>query len=288
MSINSPVVINRIKEMIEVTLDELIIIQGDLKRLDKTSYDKFKAQLIANGFTSPFHIWIDPKGKKDILDGTQRTKVLKMMREEGIIIPDKFKAVVIEAENEKKAREILLGLAAVYGKMTDESLSDFAIESDISLDWISSNIELPFNSSLQVDVTETNKPSEGSDEDIYSKKIKAPVYEITGEKPSLSELFSLDKYNSLLKEIESSNLSRDEKNFLFFSASRHIVFNYKNIAEFYAHANKEMQTLMENSALVIIDFDKAIENGFVKLSKEMNELYLNNGDANGDIDIDED
>ena len=31
---------------------------------------------------------------------------------------------------------------------------------------------------------------------------------------------------------------------------------------------------MEDSALVIIDFNKAIENGYVKLSKEVQELYL--------------
>ena len=35
-----------------------------------------------------------------------------------------------------------------------------------------------------------------------------------------------------------------------------------------------MQELMENSALVIIDFDKAIELGYVKLSKEISEQYI--------------
>lgn len=34
-----------------------------------------------------------------------------------------------------------------------------------------------------------------------------------------------------------------------------------------------MQELMENSALVIIDFDKAIEKGFVKLSEEIANQY---------------
>ena len=31
---------------------------------------------------------------------------------------------------------------------------------------------------------------------------------------------------------------------------------------------------MEDSALVIIDFNKAIENGYVKLSKEIEQSYL--------------
>ena len=48
---------------------------------------------------------------------------------------------------------------------------------------------------------------------------------------------------------------------------------HQSIADFYAHSNKEVQDLMEESALVIIDFDKAIENGYVKLSKELEKSY---------------
>lgn len=54
---------------------------------------------------------------------------------------------------------------------------------------------------------------------------------------------------------------------------RHIVFSYSNIADYYAHSEKEIQNLFEESALVIIDFNKAIENGYVKLSKQIAELY---------------
>ena len=61
----------------------------------------------------------------------------------------------------------------------------------------------------------------------------------------------------------------DVKGFLMAAATRHIVFNYENIAEFYAHQDKDIQDLMEQSALVIIDYDKAIENGYIKMSKEL-------------------
>lgn len=61
--------------------------------------------------------------------------------------------------------------------------------------------------------------------------------------------------------------------FLKLAASRHIVFNYENIADYYAIATKEMQELMEKSALVIIDFDKALEEGFVVLNDKMRKLY---------------
>ena len=61
------------------------------------------------------------------------------------------------------------------------------------------------------------------------------------------------------------------------AASRHLVFDYSKIADYYSHSNKEMQELMEDSALVIIDFKKAIEDGYVKLTKEIADLFNKNG-----------
>jgi hypothetical protein len=158
--IDTPIVINRIQEIIKIKLDELVKLQGDLKSLNEKSYRKFKSQLIKNGFTSPFIIWIDGKKKKRILDGHQRLSTLKMMRSEKIILPDEYQAVVIKAENEKKAREILLGLASVYGKMNDETLGDFAAESDIDMSFIKDNIDLPFLSGLDVDPIAKEKKKE--------------------------------------------------------------------------------------------------------------------------------
>ena len=77
-----------------------------------------------------------------------------------------------------------------------------------------------------------------------------------------------------MREIEASSLSHDEKMFLLDAARRHTVFNYEKIADYYAHASKEMQHLMERSALVIIDFDKAIQYGYVKLCEEIRKQYL--------------
>ena len=53
------------------------------------------------------------------------------------------------------------------------------------------------------------------------------------------------------------------------AAGRHTVFNYGLIAEYYAHASPEMQELMEKSALVIIDVDNAIANGYATLMGEV-------------------
>ena len=110
------------------------------------------------------------------------------------------------------------------------------------------------------------------DEEIISRNIKAPEYEPKNEKPSISQLLDTTKTDKLIEKIKQSSLSNEEIMFLSHAALRHTVFNYSKIADFYAHSSKEVQELMEDSALVIVDLDKAIENGFVNLTNSVKEL----------------
>jgi len=107
----------------------------------------------------------------------------------------------------------------------------------------------------------------------YSSKIKAPIYKPRYRKPIITELVDTLKTRTLIKEIERSGVTEEEKQFLIEAAKRHNVFNYSLIADYYAYASEEMQNLMEKSALIIIDFNKAIEYGYVKLSQELAEQY---------------
>lgn len=108
----------------------------------------------------------------------------------------------------------------------------------------------------------------------YTSKIKAPVYEPKNTKPHPLELFDDSKTKRLIREIELSSIDANEKKFLIEAAKRHTVFNYSKIADFYANSNKEVQELMEKSALVIIDFEKAIQLGFVKLNDDITQHFL--------------
>lgn len=108
----------------------------------------------------------------------------------------------------------------------------------------------------------------------YSSKTDTPIYEPKNKKPHLLELCNKEKANRLIRDINNSNLSTDEKDFLINAAKRHNVFNYEKIADYYAHSSSEMQNLMERSALVVIDFEKAIEYGFVKLNKNIIDMHL--------------
>lgn len=111
-------------------------------------------------------------------------------------------------------------------------------------------------------------------ENKYSSKIKAPIYEPKQPKPDLFVLCDDSKSKRLIREIESSDITEDEKKFLATAAHRHTVFHYERIADYYAQASEQMQRLMEESALVIVDFESAIENGYVMLSEDIKEQFL--------------
>jgi hypothetical protein len=57
------------------------------------------------------------------------------------------------------------------------------------------------------------------------------------------------------------------------TAGRHVKLNFQLIADYYAHSDRVVQELMEDSALVIVDIDNAIANGWVNLSKKLDEIY---------------
>lgn len=113
-------------------------------------------------------------------------------------------------------------------------------------------------------------------ESDYTQKIITPIYEPRGQKPHILELYDKMKTQRMIVEIDKSNVSIEEKMFLIEAARRHTVFNYEKIADYYANASKEMQELMEKSALVIIDFNKAYELGYVKLAHEIANQYFDN------------
>ena len=115
----------------------------------------------------------------------------------------------------------------------------------------------------------------------YSTKIEPPTYTPKGEKPPIADLFDRGKTDALLAKIDAAAVPDQVRDFLRLAAHRHIVFEYHAIAEYYCHAPADVQALMEESALVIIDFRKAIEGGYVELSKKLAAIYSS---AEGDDD----
>lgn len=118
-------------------------------------------------------------------------------------------------------------------------------------------------------------PSSKSDENVYSRKVETPIYEPKSEfAPSVSELVDTtvsDKFKDKLKKLKLKNEALAD--FLTVASERFNSFDYGKIAEYYSHADKDTKELFEELALVIIDYDKAIENGFVKLVDSVMEQW---------------
>lgn len=112
----------------------------------------------------------------------------------------------------------------------------------------------------------------GIDDSVYTTKVNTIHYTPNGPCPAISDFINTKKYEELLQKINASNVSDDEKYFLKLAATRHIIFDFGKIANYYAYANKEMQQLMEDSALVIIDFNDAVRNGFIIMDKRLDDL----------------
>lgn len=116
-------------------------------------------------------------------------------------------------------------------------------------------------------------------DETYSQKITRPQYiPKKTEQPDVYMLVDRTKVARLLEEIKNSHVTDEEKKFLSYAAMRHLVFNYSLIAEYYCHANPEMQRLMEKSALVILDMDDAIANGYVQLSENIKKIMEESGE----------
>ena len=205
------------------------------------------------GFTNP--LLIDEKD--NIIAGHGRLLASKKLNMEEV------PCIVLSSltETQKKAYVIADNKMALNAGW-DEELLKIELENLKELDF---DLELTGFSSKEIDKIF----EEESAKNPYTSKISIPEYEIKGEQPEISTLLSETKANELINKINKSNVSEEQKEFLIKAAYRHYVFDYSKIAEYYAHQDEEMQNLMEDSALVIIDVDKAIANGYATLSDEL-------------------
>jgi len=212
----------------------------------------------------------------------QIKKIADSIKEFGFTVPLIIKNNEIIAGHGRIEAAKELGLKEVpvieRDDLTDEQAKAFRIadnkltESDWEDNLLREELKKLKENNYNLNVTgfsesELNKIFE-SQEGSYTDKIEPPTYEPKGEKPEIKELVNTSKTEELRAEIEESELNKKEKEFLLKAAERHNRFDYEKIADFYAHSRPEVQELMEKSALVIIDFEDAVENGYIEFIKE--------------------
>ena len=236
-------------------------------RNSRTHSDQQVAQIAASikewGFTSA--ILIDPQG--GIIAGHGRLMAARKlgMKEVPVMIADGW------TDAQKRAFVIADNKLAMNAGWDDELLALELAE----LKGLGFGMDLIGFSKDEIAALMPKDPDEdGADTSKYTKKIDAPIYQPTGDCPPTAALYDSVKYAELTTQIYQNNdLAPEVKEFLLLAATRHIRFDFEQIAEFYAHADPDTQQLMEDSALVIIDFDKAISGGYVKLSQAMGKIY---------------
>jgi hypothetical protein len=162
--------------------------------------------------------------------------------------------------------------------LTEDQKKEFIVKDNVSFgewewDMLANEWDSVGITEWGLDVWQNEDDIKEEEADMLSKNIKAPTYDPKNEKPIEAELFNEDKTKELIQKIGLANITSAEKDFLIKAAYRHTVYNYQNIADYYAHSRKEVQELMEESALVVIDLRDAISNGFVKLTQNIQELY---------------
>ena len=118
----------------ELSINDLNILQGDLKDLSVQNYEKLKKQILELGFSEPVSVWKNDD-KWWLLNGTQRLRTLQTMRDEGIHIP-KIPVNIVEAKNIKEAKKKILSLTSQFGAMTSDGLYQFMSEGEIQFDEI--------------------------------------------------------------------------------------------------------------------------------------------------------
>lgn len=234
-----------------VDIDSIKPYKNNAKEHPQEQIEQIKNSIKQFNMIDPIGIW-----KDEIVEGHGRLIACKELgyTEVPIIRLDHL------SDEERKAYTL------AHNKLTMNSDFDIDILNN-ELDDIL-NIDMSdFGFDLDLEDEENN-----IEENPYTTKINIPQYEIKGEEPTIEELIEVNKTNELIEEIKKSNVTEEQKNFLIKSAQRHLGFNYSKIAEYYVHQEKEMQELMEKSALVIIDFDDAIKNGYAELKKEIDNM----------------
>ena len=217
----------------------------------KKSIEKF-------GMDDPIGVW-----NNTIVEGHGRLIACKElgMTEVPIIRLDHL------TDEERKAYTLAHNKLTMNSDFDIDMLNDELMNSFDSIDMSDFGFDLDFADDVVEEIEDVGNR--------FSTETKIPQYNVENINVTYKDIIDCSKYNALVDEIEAKDISDDEKKFLELAATRHIRFNYRKIAEFYVKSSKEVQELMEKSALVFIDFDDAIANGYVKLSSQISEAIEN-------------
>ena len=246
----------------KIPTDKLIPYARNAKKHDAAQVSKLAGSIREFGFNNP--VLID--SKNGIIAGHGRVMAAQQLN----LADVPCIRLGHLTDNQRKAYILADNRLAEVNSGWDEELLKLEIA---DIDWADiKGLSVDDFEFGEIDFKEEEDQEQGAEN--YSRKIEAPIYKPQGPKPSLPEMFDDSKSRKLCEAINESNIPKEEKAFLIAAAQRHTVFRFDKIAEYYAQSDPALQRLFEDSAIVIIDFDKAIEDGFVEMTEKIREAYL--------------
>lgn len=227
------------------------------RKMDEKEANDLRESIRRFGLVEPIVVNKYPGRENVVIGGHQRLRIVMEPEFSWKSVP-----VVYVSLPEDKERELNLRLNKNVGSWDWDLLAEFEVP--LLLDVGFAKEDLAFHFDLDGDETK--------DDEVYTSAVGVPQYEPTGERPKTSELFDRRKADELAAEARAADVPDDVRDFLVAAAQRHVVFDYRKIAEAYAHADEATQRLFEKSALVIVDLDDAIRDGYVRFSKAVEAL----------------
>jgi len=256
-----PQIENKVLELKKISWEDVKKFElNGLKDITNRDVSKLKKSIIKRGFFSPLMVW-----KNLVFDGAGRVLALKKLEKDGYKIPE-IPCQFVEAKNLSEAKIYALQMSSQHGEITQESLYEFAIDIP-EVETLTDEVDFyEFNQEFgDVEAEESEKDDL---DNKYSDNEGSVLYEPSDKKWSISDLFE-EADLSILENIEKLQ-NKDLKIFLKnrFFCLRKLKFN--KIADYYTNqASKEEQEIFEKLALVLLDKNQLIENGYAEIIEEI-------------------
>jgi len=117
----------------------------------------------------------------------------------------------------------------------------------------------------------------------YVNTAQIPIYEppADGRVPEPDELVvNCEEVDALVELVEALDVPEEYRRVFRLAAYRFARIDFRRMADYYALADPAVRDVMERLALVIVDVDRAIEVGLIKLTNRLREILL---DEHGDM-----
>jgi len=235
-------------KIVEVDINQLKPSEYNPRKASKKQWEDLKESIKRFGMVDPLIVNSAENRKNIIIGGHFRWKVAKEMGFK------KVPVVYVNIPDIDKEKELNLRLNKNLGEWDWDLLANFDEGLLREVGWRDREIEKIF------DIHST----------IYTKKINPPIYEPKGLDVDIEDLYDDSRCLELLEKIEKLDVDEKVKKFLRYAAYRFVKLNFQYIAEYYSGlGDKKLKKIFEELALVIIDYGKAIEFGFVQLVEDI-------------------